>query len=223
MNAFRVRAGGVAGIVAAVLMAAAGLITGSPPKPDDPASKIVAFLADKRTALRWQVVLFAAAMILLFWFTAAFCVLMSSRTPATLWAAVPLAGLTGIAAIAFSGAAPAYVVVWRGTAGLDPRLVQTLWDTQNVAASFVAIAAVVVFASAALLINQTGLLPGWLGWLAWLAALLNAVTIFAVFAGASSALAPGGVVTGLLGLLAAAVWILLAGITMLQADAPAVV
>jgi hypothetical protein len=218
VSAFTTRTGGIAGALGAVLLVVAGLLTGTPPKTDEPTANVVAYLDDKRDALRWQVVLFAIAVILIVWFTASFAALMARTDGVSpLQAALPLAGVTAIFAIAFAGGAPLYALVWRGPTGSSPDLVRLVWDANNLASSFVCIAGVIVFLASAALIMRSVVLPAWLAWLALVAAVVNAVGALAIlFDTDQTAWAPGGFVPGLLALLAAAVWILLTSVTMIQ-------
>jgi hypothetical protein len=216
VGALTTRAGGIVGVVGAVLLVVAGLITGSPPKTDDPASKVVSYLVDKRDVLRWQIVLFAIAIVLILWFTAAFGALMA-RTEGTsgVQAALPLVGVTAILAIAFAGSVPLSAIVWRGPTSQSEEIVHFAWDANNLAGSFVNIAAVLVFLAAAALIMRSAALPRWLGWLALVVAFVNIVGSFAiVFDADQTALAPGGFIPGVLCLLGAAVWILATSVTM---------
>jgi hypothetical protein len=222
VTAFSTRTGGIAGAIGAVLLVVAGLLTGSPPKTDDSASKVTAYLVDKRDAIRWQIVLFAVAILLIFWFTAAFGALMA-RTDgiSPVHAALPLAGFTAILAIGFGGGAPFAAVVWRGPTSLSPDLARFAWDVNNLASSFIGIAAVLIFLASAALIMRSAALPAWLGWLALVAAVINAFGVLAIlFDADKTALAPGGIVPGVLCLVAAAVWILAASVTMIQTRDP---
>src|SRR5947208_830324 len=99
MNALRIRNGAIAGIVGAIVTVVAGLITGAPPSPDDPAGKFRNFMVDHRNAIRWQMVLFALGIVLLVWFFAAFSSLMSRGDTPTPFALLPVLGTMGILGI----------------------------------------------------------------------------------------------------------------------------
>src|SRR6266516_2041782 len=89
----RLAAGG--GIVAAVLTAIGFLLPGTPPGPGDSASKVVAFYADKRSALLLQGVLFFVALAFYLWFLGALrrALVRAEGTGTTLSTAVTAAGV----------------------------------------------------------------------------------------------------------------------------------
>src|SRR5437762_2738442 len=58
MSPFRIRTGAIAGLVGAAALVVAGALGGSAPKPADSAATVVTYLLEKRSALRWQAVLF---------------------------------------------------------------------------------------------------------------------------------------------------------------------
>jgi hypothetical protein len=113
----------------------------------------------------------------------------------------------------------AAAVAWRGASSFDANLVRLAWDAGNVATTFIGVTAVVALLAAALLIMQTKALPVWTAWLALLAMLGSLLAVFALLVDAStSALAPGGIVTGLGSILLAAIWIVATAVTMLRVD-----
>jgi hypothetical protein len=218
MSPLRIRTGAMAGMVGAIVLIVAGLLPGTPPKPDDSASEVVEFLMDKQDQLRVQLVLFAIAMILLLWFTAAFSTLMSRGDVSVPFAVLPMIGVLGIVAIGFGGGSMMSAVVWRGADQVDPKLAQLAFDTNNLATSFISIAAVLVFLASAALVMRTRLLPAWVGWLALVAVVLNAVAMIAVlFDADNGGLAPGGV-TAVVGLMISGVWILATSVVMFRAE-----
>lgn len=221
MGALTTRTGGIAGVVGAVILVVAGLFAGTPPKTDDSADEVVAYLVDKRDVLRWQFVLFAVAIILILWFTAAFGALMSRAEGVSgVQAGLPLAGVAAITAIAFAGGSPLAAVLWRGPTSQSADIVHFAWDANNVASSFVSIAAVLVFLAAATLVMRSTALPQWVGWVALAAAAVNAMGMIAIlFDADQTALAPGGFVPAMLCLLAAAVSILTIALTMARVPA----
>lgn len=219
MNAFRTRFGAMAGIFGGILMVVAALVVPSPPSPDDTATQYRDWVIDKRGAIRWQLVLFALAMMCIIWFAASFGALMNNRGASAVWSAVPAIGVAGIPAMAFGGLGMAAAVAWRGASSLDATLVRLAWDAGNVATTFIGVTAVVALLAAALLIMQTKALPVWTAWLALLALLGSLLAVFAlIFDASASALAPGGFVSGLGSILLAAIWIVATAVTMLRVD-----
>src|SRR4051812_2366333 len=154
----RVRDGAIAGIIGAIVMAIGGMMVGSPPAPDDSTKKVLEFIVDKREALRWQFVLFAVGTILLIWFTAAFCTVMARGDVSLPFVLLPLVATAAILGVGFGGGSEFAALVWRGAAHVDRSSVREAWDANTLAGSFISIAAVVIFLSAAAMIVRTRLL-----------------------------------------------------------------
>jgi hypothetical protein len=218
MSLFSTRHGALAGIVGGLTLVVAGFLTGTPPAPDDKAAKFLEFMVDHRAALRWQAVLFGIAMILIFAFTAVLTERFHAAGMPALHAAVPLAGLAALTGIAFAGVAPAEAVLFRDPA-VSPELAQFVWDVNSIATCMVGIAGTIIFVSSALMIMKTAVLPRWSAYVALAAAGLNFLTMFGLVFDADTALAPGGILSGVAGLVAAAVWIVSSSVAMLRADA----
>ena len=216
--ALRIRNGAIAGIVGAIVTVVAGLITGAPPAPDDPAGKVRDFMIDKRSAIRWQMVLFALGIILLVWFFATFSTLMSRGDAPTPFTLLPVIGTMGIVGIAFGGGSFYTALVWRGAAGIENAEIRSAFDSNNMAGAFIGIAAIVILLAAAALIMRTALLPQWLAWFALVGVVVNAINVLGVvFDPDQTAMAPGGVFS-IIGLLVTMLWIIVTGALMYRTD-----
>lgn len=207
------RLGGLAAILGIVVLAVANVQLGSPPKAEDPATRVASFFADKRGQVLLYVALFAIAYILLVTFAAALRQMLrqsgdGSGLPdlafgAALWTiAIGSAGLLAVGAAAYR--APAL------TAGTS----QSLADVTNIAFSLIGAPFAVLFGAASISGMRTGALPRWVGWLGILTAALNVVKVFTVFP-RSGGFAPGGGAS-IVFLIPIWVWSIAVGVLMLR-------
>jgi len=179
---------------------------------------VIDFLVDKRDVLRWQFVVFAIGTILLVWFTAAFCTVMSRSDVSLPFVLLPLVAIAGIFGIGFGGGSEFAALIWRGATDMHASGVREAWDANALAGSFISIAAVVIFLAAAALIMRTRLLPMWLAWFALVGAVVNVLSMIGiVFDPDQTALAPGGAIS-VVGLMVTMLWILVTGVVMLRAE-----
>src|SRR5439155_17074115 len=166
------RVAGLAAIAGIVLIAVANIQLGTPPKAEDPARKVAAFLIDKRSQALIFAYLFGIGVLLLTFFGAVLRGWLrragdSSPLPdlvlaATVWiAAADVVNIGAVAAAAFR--APA----------LDPSTAQVLFDISNVGFALLGIPFALLFGAVAVSVLSTRALPRWIGWLGIVTAILN--------------------------------------------------
>jgi hypothetical protein len=198
--------GAAAGAAAVVLFAAGGLLVGDRPGLDASAAAVAADLADRRTQIQIACALFAAMAPLFIWFVATVASLARDAGPGAGRAGTVAFGC-GLVFIALFEADVTALAV----AALRPGAgtAQLLRDYELLLMGAAAPAA----AALPIALRHTGLWPGWVGWLgvgAGIAYLLRVATLFTT----EGPFAADGVLGVYVPVLAIAVWLLVASVTL---------
>jgi hypothetical protein len=212
------RLGGFAGITFVVLLLVPFLMLGAPPAPDDPLPDITKFLVDKHDTLRISLLLVSLGLTAFLVFLGVVVALIRSRegvfSPYS--SITALTGVVTIVGILVSLSA-FYAAGYRaGPDGVQPA-VRALFDFSNHLGTAVNAVGAVGIAAPALAVRRLGVLPRWAATVGLAAA---ALTLFGVLGmlGDKGAFAPGGIVGGLLPVVAVFVWVLSWAIALLRSD-----
>lgn len=204
----------LAGIVFVVLMLISAFLPGSPPKPDDPTAKVVKFVVDKNDQLRWAAFVgLLAALVLLGWLGAVWRTMRRAEGGTPLLAVGAALGAVLAAALFTIGGIVMSVVAIVGPAGLGPTNTRFFYVLFNALGSGGAMALALFIGAFASVIIETGVLPRVMGWLGVLVALI----LLAAGGGVAST-RDVFFVLGLVGFVAAAIWIAVTSVLMFRAD-----
>lgn len=184
------RAGAVGGVAGIVLIAAANIQLGSPPKAEDAAVKVASFLADNRGRVLLFVALFAIAYLLLVVFAGAIRQFLrrsgdASALPDLAYGAALWTNAVGLAALLATGAG-----AYRAPA-IEAPIAQALLDVTNVGFALLGVPFAVLFIAASLSGLRTQAFPRWVCGLGLLTGALNIAKVFTIFP-RSGAFAPNG-------------------------------
>ena len=194
------RQAAVAGVLFVVLLLISAFSTGSPPKFDDPASKVVKYYGDHHRAILITMILSGIALVAFLWFVTQLALILRDVGQGVLAVAVFAGGVATVAVAAIGDAvnAAADQIVDNGG---TPGIVRALWQTQLIIfGRFYWTILIVAIALA---------LAAWLGALPrWNAYVCGIACVFLLLGGvslkSSGAFAAGGVMPllGFLGFLA---------------------
>jgi hypothetical protein len=208
------RLGGIAGIVAMVLLVVGFLLPGAPPKADDPATEFTSFLVDKRGALLAGTCLVGLGATSLLVFFSALRGLLDGGGRATGFARETYAAGVVTVTINLIGTAilagAAFEVGGLGDDVLNRALLDTAAEVFTMAGFPVAL---FFFASAAAA-SASAALPRWAVLTAYGVGVAQLVSTVAIFAG-SGFFAAGGAFAPLAFLIAAA-WIIAVSVVMIR-------
>ena len=205
------RGAGIAAILGIVLIAAANIQLGSPPKADAPAREVLAFRSGHRSQALIYAYLFGIGLMLLTWFGAALRLRLRRAGDSSALPDMVLAAAVWIAAADAINVGVTATAAFRAP-GLDARTAQVLADFGNVGFALLGIPFAVLFGATAISAMATRALPRWLVWLGALTAILNLLKPITMFA-RSGALAPNGALT-LVPLIPIWVWTIAVGVRM---------
>ena len=203
-----------------ILFVAATLVgtflPGTPPKPDDPISKIQSFFADHRTKELTGLILAGVGILALIWFLGVLrTVLRRGEGGAGRLSALAFGGGLVVAAVAIVSGSATLTLTYRIATSPDatPGLVRALFDFGNLCGTLIGFPAAALLGAASLVILRTGVLNKGLGWLGMLAAVANLAAMSQLYYKAGS-WAPGGSAS-FIPFLLAALWTLVASIAMM--------
>ena len=210
------RVAGIAGILFVVATAIPGFASGSPPAPDDPASKFLSYASSNRSAL---IIAQALAMVGTFFAFFYFAKIVSAMrrvggdgNPLTIVGIISIAAVATLAAV---GGALQVLVAFRLNTGehLDAVTVQALTDGSAICFALLGMPFAAFYASQGILMRGSRA-PQWLStvWLA--AAALLAVSTFTILS-STGGFSPEGAAGLLLGLLPFGLSTLITSIVML--------
>jgi hypothetical protein len=211
VNDRAVRWAGLAGIVFVVLIVVTIVVGGSPPKPDDSAEKIRQYFVDHRGGIIAAnfVGLFLTSFVI--WFAVVLRELLRGDRASSALGTASLAGILVTAPLAVVGGALQVSAVYvDGTAShLSDDLARLVYSSQALCFAGASSGLVVFAAATAMAIRRTRALPSYLMWLALLAVVGNVVAF-------CSALGAGSFFLGFVGIATFALFVLVAGITMVS-------
>lgn len=215
------RTAGIAGIAFGLLLLVAFAVPGAPPAPDDPLKDITSFFADKHDTLRLTLVLLSLAVASFLVFFGVVVTLIRSREGAF----APYASLTALAGvatiIAITVALSAFVAAaYRAGPDGNDQAVRALFDFSNALGTVINATGALAIAAASLAVRRFRLLPGWAATTGLIAAGLTAIGELGLL-GDKGALAPGGIVAGLVPTAGALLWTVSWGVALLRSDAAA--
>jgi len=207
------RAAGIAAIAGIVLIFVANILLGSPPKAEDPAAKVLAFLTDKRSQALVSSYLFGIGVLLLTFFGAGLRRWLRRAGDTSFLPDLVLAATVWIAAADSINVGATAVAAFRAPA-LDARTAQILFDFGNIGFALLGIPFALLFGAAALSAMSTRALPRSIVWLGVLTAILNLLKPVTMFA-RSGALAPNGALT-IVALAPIWVWTIAVGVILVR-------
>jgi hypothetical protein len=203
----------LAGIVFVVLMLISAFLPGSPPKPDDPAGKIVKFIVDENDQLRWAAFVgLLAALVLLGWLGAVWRTMRRAEGGTPLLAVSAALGAVLAAALFTIGGILMSVVAIIGPAHIGASGTRFFYVLFNALGSGGAMALALFIGAFASVIIETGVLSKVMGWLGVLVALV----LLAAGGGVAST-RDVFFVLGFIGFAAGALWILVVSVLMFRA------
>jgi hypothetical protein len=164
-----IQVGGTAGIVAAVLEVAAGVVAGGGPSGNAPTAEVTTYLSAQRSGILTQTVLAVAGLAFVAWFLGTLARLIQTRDPRSPLGLIALVGGTAALAIAaFDGLTLTALEFVTEQGGLtDPALTRAFFDLQNgivMPGAFGLIIAVFLVAAGLAILRRT-FAARWLGWL----------------------------------------------------------
>ncbi len=214
------RAGAGAGFVGAVLYVVSVFVAGAPLKPDDSISKVIAHIADKRSAMLFGSLLALVAVACFLWFLGYLrAFLAATEGDHAPLATVTVAAWVTLLVIVVVGSAPLMALVWRGGGQADAKTVQLAFDISNL--SFYALSATAALLSVlapTVVIWRWRALPRWLLILGALEIIANIVELAGLFSrtGANAAGYGAGV-----GPFLWVVWVAALSVTLFLNESPA--
>ena len=163
----------LAGIVAVVLLLVGTLIAGSPPKPDDPATKIAKFLVDKSDQIRWGgFIAVLGSIVLLAWLGAVWRMLRRAEGGAPMLAVGAALGAVLGAALLNAGGVLLAVMAIIGPAVMGAPATQFFYLLFNNLGSAGAMGIALFVGAVSTVIIETGVVPKIMGWFGALVALV---------------------------------------------------
>jgi hypothetical protein len=203
----------LAGIVFVVLMLISAFLPGNPPKPDDPAGKIVKFVVDENDQLRWAAFVgLLAALVLLAWLGAVWRTMRRAEGGTPLLAVGAALGAVLAAALFTIGGILMSVVAIIGPERIGSSGTRFFYVLFNALGSGGAMALALFIGAFASVIIETGVLPKVMGWLGVLVALV----LLAAGGGVAST-RNVFFVLGFIGFAAGALWVLVISVLMFRA------
>ena len=200
----------LAGVVFVVLMLIAGLLPGSPPKPNDSAAKIVKFVTDKNDQLRWAgFVGVLASIVLLGWLGAVWRLLRRAEGGVVRLAVGAALGAAMAAALFNAAGVLMSTVAIVGAPSIGPsgtRFFYLLFGGLGAAGG---IGLALFVGATSTVIIQTGVLPRALGWFGALIAV-----VLLVGGGTIASTRDVFFVCGFVGFIGFALWTLIASVLM---------
>jgi hypothetical protein len=208
-------------MVAVLLYAAAMLVGGKPPAPDEPILNVVRYLAEHRTALLWQALLLAPVGPLALWFFATLRgVLVAAEARSAALTNAGFAAAILLFASVTGGSLLLTAVVWRGAEATAPELVRFAYDCAVLAlyalSSMLSVASVV---APTIVGWRMRILPGASVVVASALAVANVLELFGLFS--VSAPFAAGAAAGWIAIPAYFAWIAGASWALLRRSAPA--
>jgi hypothetical protein len=163
----------LAGILAVVLILIAGLMPGSPPKPDDSVAKISKFLVDNNDKIRWAGFIgVLGSVVLLLWLGAVWRLLRRAEGGAPLLAVGAALGAVMAAALFNVGGVLLSLMAIVGPGSMGATGTRFYYLLFNNLGSAGGIGIAVFLAAFSLVIIETAVLPRVMGWLGILVALV---------------------------------------------------
>jgi hypothetical protein len=175
-----VQLGGVAGILACVLLVSAGIVTSNTLSADASTAQITHYLTSNRSGVLTQTVLDVAGSALSLWFGATLARLLHVRDRHSPLGLIVLAAGVGMTAIAsLDGLTLTALEFVSKQGGLtDPSVIRTFYDLQSgiiMPGAFGCIAAVFLASVGAAMVRRVFAAP-WVGWLSFALAGLSVVS-----------------------------------------------
>jgi len=212
----RERLGAATGIAAVVVIVASFVFgPGEPPGYGDSAEQVAAFVEDNRSALQAVTGLTILAGVFLVWFLGSLSQALRRAEGSGPGRLAPVAFAGGILAFAFAGAGTALQAATVYHEGLDPLVVQALWDSGNILYVFSGGAGFAILIGASSVVALTaGGLPRWVGWFGAVLAVYTVVVAFLASFAEGGAFSPNNGALTLIAFLAFLVWLLAASIAL---------
>jgi hypothetical protein len=214
----REQLGAASGIVAVILILASFVFgIDEPPGFNDSADQVANFVADNRSELQATTALTLLAGVFVIWFLGSLSQALRRAEGSGPGRLAPIAFAGGILAFAFAGVGTGLQWATAYHEGLDPLVIQALWDSGNILFLFAAGAgfAILVGASSVVALT-TGALPRLLGWYGALLALYTIVVATLTPFADTGALSPSDGALGFIAFFGFLVWILVTSIVLVR-------
>lgn len=206
------------GIGFAVFALVGFLLPGTPPKADDPTSKIATFLTDHRKDVLIGNFLIGISAVFFFWFVGTLRSYLRSAEggEGRLSAAAFGAGIAGVALLlAGAGVLNAVSFDLAKHGGATDQLTRAVFDTSGAFFGMASFAFVAFFAAASCSGARSGALPPWAFWGAAVVAVIQLLGGLALFA-TSGVFASGGAISAFVAPLSAFVWVVAVSLLMMR-------
>lgn len=218
----RERIGAATGVVAVIFIVLSGLWLGTPPGFNDSADQVADYVSDNRGALQASAAFTILSGVFFIWFLGSLTQALrraEGRGPGRL---APVAFAGGILGFAFAGIGT--VLQWAPSyhEGLDPFLIQALWDAGNVSYAVMAgVGFTILIGASSVVALTTGALPRPLGWFGGALALLTLVVGTVAAFSETGAFAPSDGALGYIAFVGFLIWLLASSIVLfMRAGAP---
>ena len=209
------------GIGFAIFSIVALALPGTPPKADDPTSKIASFLGDHRKEVLVGNFLFGIAAIFFIWWVGTLRSYLRSGEggEGRLSAAAFGGGIAGVVLL-LAGASLFNGVTFELIKGqrASPELVRAIFDAASGVIAMASFAFAAFFGAAACSGARSGALPPWAYWSASVVAVIQVVAGLALFV-TSGAFATGGAVPGFVAPAVALLWVVAVSVLMMMRHA----
>src|SRR5947199_6792619 len=209
------------GIGFAIVSIVALALPGTPPKADDPTSKIASFLGDHRKEVLVGNFLFGIAAIFFIWWVGTLRSYLRSAEggEGRLSAAAFGGGVAGVVLL-LAGAAVLNAVSFKlAKAGLvSPQLVRAVFDASSALFAMAGFGFAAFFAAVACSGARSGALPPWAYWSASVVAVIQVLGGISLFA-QSGAFVSGGAFAGFIAPGVATLWVVAVSVLMMSREA----